>query len=159
MREYIHAIRDLLEEVGDAFEEKIEDFTKGENFVSFKFAGVGMDGFFVKQENGSVAIRFYYAIDNVRFSYDDGERLLPSFEIMNRYNLVEGGVTQLVFLDDEENSEFELALKSFDVALDLEKIDQDFFHNIIIGLIADVLSVCYRMESIEEIYIDSIAEL
>ena len=80
------------------------------------------------------------------------------FKLINRFNLTEGGVYNLVAIENEEEQYMSIALKTIDIVMLKNLADDEKVKEYHINLLADILNYVNCHSLIKEHYLDKIEE-
>ena len=128
----------LIKKASSKLHHKISDIKYDSDTIEFVFFGVSMYGYIIRHEQGT-NLRLYFDIINKKFDMNDNEALLKAFPIINEFNLIEGGLLQLVLLPNDEEETFSLAIKAIDIGVSqyaienigMKRLNTDLLFNIL----------------------------
>lgn len=145
----------LIKKAANKIQCTIGNIESNDECITFYVNGVSVYAPIVQYGNAK-ALRFYYDVIDVLYDVNDEETLVNAFQIMNRFNLCEGGLAQFVFLQDEEAEALRPALKTIDIVVAFDDREIKEYH---LNLIADILNISNSINYIKEYYINKLNNL
>ena len=158
MKEYKQYFKDLFTQATQLFESEItfgNENEEAEDYFSFEFNGVGFECLLLQNEGEQVILRTY--VDAIKAGVFK-DNMLEVYDIMNKFNLLEGGLFKLVAIENEEAQYNTIALKTVDVVVTkelMENGDVRYYH---LNLLADFLNYVNFHEVYQAAYYDQIEE-
>lgn len=148
----------LIKKASSALNLKISDIKYDSDNIEFEAGGVSMYGYFIRQEAGT-RLRLYFDIISKKFDMNDNEALLEAFPIINLFNLLEGGLLQLVLLPNEEEETLTPAIKAIDIMVIQDVIKNIEFEKYVTNLLVDILSCTANVDYYVENYIEELENI
>jgi len=152
MRKYGYYFENLIKNSADQIGVDISDFQCNEDSIAFEVDGVSVFGFLIPVEGGA-KLRLLYDVVNVEFSPYDSDKLLQAYNKINEYNLLEGGMLQLVLVPSDNEDKLQLFLKAIDVVAIDDIMYTEELRNYFINLFADILMFVNNLEVFNEEYL------
>lgn len=155
MKEYKKYFKDIFTQAATLFNAELNFIDDEEDYFTFECNGISYECVLIKIEEDKVILRtFVNAIKADVFK----DNMYEVYEIMNRFNLLEGGLFKLVALEHEGEEYMSIALKAVDVIVTKELLgsnDVRYYH---LNLLADILTYVNVHEVYKAAYLDSIEE-
>lgn len=147
--------KDIFSQAGTLLKSEVNYLDEGDDYFNFECAGITYQCVLIKLEDNKVILRtFVNALKADVFK----DSMYDVYEIMNRFNLLEGGLFKLVAIENEGEEYMSIALKTIDVVATEELIDNNEVRYYHLNLIADMLMYANVHEIYQTAYFDQIEE-
>ena len=155
MVEYKKYFKDIFVQATNLFNAELNFLEEEEDYFNFNCNGISYQCVLIKLEDERVILRtFVNAIKADVFK----DCMYDVYEIMNRFNLLEGGLFKLVALENEGEEYMSIALKAVDLIVTKEFLSNNDVRYYHLNLLADILSYVNVHEIYKTAYFDQIEE-
>lgn len=155
MKEYKTYFKDIFTQAANLFNAELNYFEDEEDYFTFECNEIPYQCVLLPIEENRVILRTFVNVIKADVFKDS---MYDVYEIMNRFNLLEGGLFKLVAIENQDEEYMSIALKAVDVIVTkefLENNDVRYYH---LNLLADILSYVNVHEIYKTAYFDQIEE-
>ena len=155
MEKYKQYFIDIFKQAATLFQADLEIDEEAEDYFNFTCNGISYQCVLIPVEEDKVILRTF--VNSIKAEVFK-DQMLEVYEIMNRFNTYEGGLFKIVALENEGEEYMTIALKSIDVIITkelLENGDVRYYH---LNLLADILTYVNVHEIYQAAYFDAIEE-
>ena len=155
MNEFKTYFKDIFSQAGTLLKSEVNYLDEGDDYFNFECAGITFQCVLIKLEGEQVLLRTFINVVKADVFKDS---MYDVYEIMNRFNLLEGGLFKLVAIENEGEEYMSVTLKTIDVMATKELIGNNEVRYYHLNLIADMLMYVNVHEIYKSAYFDQIEE-
>lgn len=155
MKEYKEYFKGIFTQAANLFSAELNYLEDEDDYFAFNCNGIPYQCVLLPVEEDKVILRTFLNVIKADVFKDS---MYEVYEIMNKFNLLEGGLFKLVAVENEGEEYMSIALKSVDVMVTkelLENNDVRYYH---LNLLADILSYVNVHDVYQAAYFDEIEE-
>ena len=147
----------LIKEATKTLNLDLQKIDSQSGFITFTINDVNMFAPVIRLAGGA-RFRVFYDVLNISFEPNDYDLIFQVNKLIHHFNLFEGGLTQLILVEDELGRETPV-FKAIDICLSDDAVNNEYINEYHLNLVADVISVASRMEYYRVNYLNKLESL